>query len=450
MNKIWQKDDISGQDRAWFDRFTTTEDRSYDQFLLPYDIIGNFAQASMLHRMGIYAEDEFNAVSGALKSYYRQWKDGKFTLLDTDEDVHSCIERNLIADCGDAGKKIHTGRSRNDQVATDVRLFLKDTILEIASDWIAIIDQLEGLRLEGERVFFAGLTHTQPAMPTSVANWCAGWQDMLLADIRSIQSAYREVNRSPLGSPAGYGVPYFTLDRAFAAGKMGFPEVQWAVNAVQPGRGVLERRVVDALGYAAHTYNRLAADMILFAHPAFGYFRFSDDQTSGSSIMPQKRNPDAWELIRAGSHRFNGIAAELASEGSNLTSGYHRDLQVTKRAVMDGIFAAKDLTQAVQHCIRGTEINPEACARSLTPEVFATHEANRLVAGGMPFRDAYRLAGKNADQSVVPDDEALQSSYDRNNQEMHAKYVHEQRSAASFWIDTQRQKNDKIIHTLLH
>lgn len=449
MSKIWQKDDLSGQDRAWFDRFTTSEDRSYDQFLIPYDIIGNFAQASMLHRMEIYSLDEFTAVATALKSYYRQWKEGNFALLETDEDVHSCIERNLISDCGDAGKKIHTGRSRNDQVATDVRLFLKHNLLEIASEWIVIIDQLESLRIKGQHVFFAGLTHTQPAMPTSVENWCAGWQDMLLADIRSIQSAYREANRSPLGSAAGYGVPYFELDRSFAAQKMGFPEVQWAVNAVQSGRGVLERRIVDALSYAAHTFNRLAADMILFAHPAFGYFRLSDDQTSGSSIMPQKRNPDAWELIRAASHRFNGISAELASAGSNLTSGYHRDLQITKRAVMDAVFAAKELAKAVQHCIGGTEINPEACAQSLTPEVFATHEANRLVAGGMPFRDAYRQAGKNVERAVKLDNVSLQASYDRSNTINHAKYVHEQRSAASFWLDTQRQQNDKIIHTLL-
>jgi argininosuccinate lyase len=452
MSKIWQKEDLSGQDRDWFERFTADEDRGYDQHLIPHDLIGNLAQAAMLHEISVYTDEEYKRVSAALKRYYREWQDGTFQLTDEDEDVHSCVERHLIVDCGDAGKKIHTGRSRNDQVATDVRLFLKDRLQGIAKSWLRIADLLAELGLRYDGVFFAGLTHTQPAMPASIDAWAAGWQDMLLADLKSVIAVYTHVDRSPLGSAAGYGVPNFGLERGRAAELMGFSEVQWPVQAVQAGRGVMEKRVVDALGYGALTFNRLAADVVLFVHPGFGYFRLSDDQTSGSSIMPQKRNPDAWELIRAAYHRFAGISSELGSVGANLTSGYHRDLQVTKRAVMDAVFAAEQVAVAVERALCGLDVDVQACVRSLTPEVFATHEANKLVAGGMPFREAYQKAAKSVSQATVLNIQELKSSYLTPGSPSRTDTVIYQQSSSeiSTWISTESQKNDKIIHTLLH
>ncbi|MCC5925406.1 MAG: argininosuccinate lyase [Bacteroidetes bacterium] len=452
MSKIWQKDDKSQLNRDWFDRFTTREDRSYDQYLITYDLLGNLAQAAILKQAGIYSQQEYDAVSQALKRYYRSWEMGEFQLEEHDEDVHSCVERHLIADCGEAGKRIHTGRSRNDQVATDVRLFLKHRMRELVGSWIRIFQVMGELGERYEGVFFAGMTHTQPAMPSSVDAWAAGWQDLMLADMRSVLGVYREVDRSPLGSAAGYGVPYFGLERGLAADLMGFSEVQWPVTAVQPGRGVLEKRVVDALGYAALTFNRLAADVILFVNPAFGYLRLSEDQTSGSSIMPQKRNPDAWELIRATYHRFSGISAELSSVGANLTSGYHRDLQVSKRAVMDAVFAAEELATAVERALRGVDVDVEACERSLTAEVFATHEANKLVSQGMPFREAYRLAAKMVSDAKVLVHDELKSSYlIKGSPGIMAKSSQSNQIGEILnWFETESTKQENKLHTLLH
>lgn len=452
MNRIWQKGDLSDQNRDWFDRFTTREDRSYDHYLIPFDIIGNLAQCSMLHKMGIYSQEEYEVVSKALRGYYRLWEEGSFTLDDADEDVHSCVERHLIADCGDAGRRIHTGRSRNDQVATDVRLFLKSRLRGVAQVWLRLTGRFQELSVKYGGVFFAGMTHTQPAMPTSVDAWASGWMDMLAADLRALMAAYREVDRSPLGSAAGYGVPFFGQERGLAAELMGFSEVQWAVNAVQPGRGILEKRVVDALGYGAYTFNRFAGDVILMAHPAFGYVKLSDDQTSGSSIMPQKRNPDALELIRASYHRFSGIATELASVGANLTSGYHRDLQVTKRAVMDAVFAAEEVSAGMEGVLRGLEVDVQGCGRSLTAEVFATHEANKLVAQGMPFREAYVKAAASVRDAKILSDEELKASYltpgspSRPNHEN----IRQQIQETADWLSAENAKYNEIIHTILH
>ncbi len=380
----------TGVDRSWFYRFTAEEDRELDRRLVPYDILVNVAQAQMLLRVGIYGNDGYERVFAALAEAWKMWTEGMFDLGPDDEDVHSAVEKFLTDKAGQDGERIHTGRSRNDQILADMRLFMKDATLEIAEEWIAIAERLEALAKKHNGVCFAGLTHTQPAMPHSADAWAAGYLDMLRSDLTALRQAYELIDQSPLGSAAGYGVPYIGIDREFLAEKLGFARVQEPVAAAQLSRGRFEMQLVDALAYGALTFNRMASDVVLFMHPSWGLVTLSEDQVSGSSIMPQKRNPDAWELIRGAYHDLQSARTHLSAVPANLTSGYHRDLQVVKKSVMAALEQSKLLAVAVRHSLAGLEFDAGAAARSLTPEVFATHHANRLVSEGMPFREAYR------------------------------------------------------------
>jgi argininosuccinate lyase len=453
MKNIWQKGSVKDEiDRSWFETFTATEDRSYDEYLIPHDILGNIAQAKMLKNAGILSDSECESILTALRKYYELWEKGEFHLSDDDEDVHSAIEKHLTNDCGDAGKKIHTGRSRNDQVQTDIRIFVKDELLLIAKQWINVLVILEEIIQNHKDVFFAGTTHTQPAMPTSVDAWAAGYQDLLLADLRSLVHVFDEFNRSPLGSAAGYGTPYFDLDRTYTASLLGFSEVQVPVTAVQLNRGVNEKRLCDALGYGALTFNRMASDVVLFANPLLGYVDLSDDQVSGSSIMPQKRNPDAWELIRGNYSFFAGFSSQLTTISANLISGYHRDLQVTKKVLMDAIFRSNSMAFAVGKALGGLQFNTENCDKSLTAEVFATHEANRLVASGMPFREAYRKAAESVQNAQKLSTTDLKKSYlsDGCPGRYDKTTYDRQKSAILQWISNETQKKEAILNKLLH
>ncbi len=407
MKTLWQKspdknDGGSGNapDRSWFYRFTAAEDRELDRQLIPYDILVNVAQARMLHKTGVYGEDGYQKVAGALAEAWQAWEKQSFDLGADDEDVHSAVEKYVTEKAGLEGARIHTGRSRNDQVVADMRLFMKESAVEIASEWIAVAHRLEALATDYNGVMFAGLTHTQPAMPHSVDAWAAGYLDLLLADLKALQSAFDLIDQSPLGSAAGYGVPYIRIDREYLAKELGFVQVQEPVAAPQLSRGRFEMQLTDALAYGALTFNRMASDVVLFMHPSWSLVRLSESQVSGSSIMPQKRNPDAWELIRGAYHDVQSARTQLAGVPANLTSGYHRDLQLVKKSVMAAIGQSRMLAMAVRQALGGLEFNRKAAGRTLTPEVFATHQANRLVAGGMPFREAYRKVAQKSEKDT--------------------------------------------------
>ncbi len=401
MQTLWQKgagstkgpaesDSESGSESNWFYRFTAEEDRELDRRLIPYDILVNIAHARMLHKIGVYDDEGFRKVTGALSEIHRLWSDGDFDLGPDDEDVHSAIEKFLTGKAGPDGARIHTGRSRNDQVLADMRLYMKVSISEIAGEWIAIAHRLAEIAEAQNGVMFAGLTHTQPAMPHSADAWAAGYLDLLSSDLTALKHAYEVIDQSPLGSAAGYGVPHIPVDREFVAKELDFARVQEPVAASQLSRGRFEMQLIDALSYGALTFNRMAADVVLFMHPSWSLLTLSEDQLSGSSIMPQKHNPDAWELIRGAYHDFQSARTHLSGIPANLTSGYHRDLQVVKKSVMAAVGQSKLLSEAVRQALSGLTFNEEAAKRTLTPEVFATHRANKLVAGGMPFREAYR------------------------------------------------------------
>lgn len=411
MSKLWDKKQGIQVDRSWFFDFTASEDRAYDNYLIPFDIKCNLAQNAMLHRIGIMSDDEFTSIHNALNRYFKDWLEGKFLLTNDDEDVHSAIENRLTVDCGSAGKKIHTGRSRNDQVQTDIRLFAKSKLLSVMQEWIRIAEILVQRAQNQPGVYFCGYTHTQPAMPTSVDAWVYGYIDLLLSDLSNLRQSFMELDRNPLGSAAGFGVPYLAIDRELTTKLLNFSETQHAVTSVQLNRGKLEKNVVQALGNGMFSFNRMASDVIHFANPEVGIVELSEDQTSGSSIMPQKRNPDAWELIRSGYSQICGIVNQLSISGVNLISGYHRDLQTTKKQLIDAFQTTLKINIAVLNCLNGLRFVTDRCEKSLTPELFATHKAIQSVLDGSNFRDAYRQSTSTDDVEFVSHKTKLRNSY---------------------------------------
>lgn len=450
MSQLWQKNDQKTVNRDWFFDFTASEDKKYDVYLIPYDIKCNLAQVEVLTEAGLMSDNDGKLLSATLLDLFHKWQNDEFQLADDDEDVHSAIENYLTDVCGEPGKRIHTGRSRNDQVLTDIRLYTKDQLLELVRSWLETIRLFQDMIHRYPDVFFAGFTHTQSAMPHSVDAWASGYIDLLVQDIESVISAYKQADRCPLGSAAGFGVPYLPLNRQLSADLLGFSEVQHAVAGSQLQRGILEKKIVDALGYTAHTFNRLASDIIFYTSPVLGIVELSDDQTSGSSIMPQKRNPDAWELIRSTYSQLAGISAQLSIVSVNLTSGYHRDLQVTKKSLIDGLMISQKLINAVNICLKGVRFNIEKCKESLSPEIFATHRANKLVLDGVPFRDAYKIAGENNKNIPVPDRNTLMQSYTvtgypgNYNELMFKSHIEHQK----IWLESEQHKATKINKNL--
>jgi argininosuccinate lyase len=451
--QLWNKHTNDNINRDWFFDFTTAEDRACDEHLISYDIRCNLAQAEMLEKIGVYSSDELNQVRGALNELHQEWVKGEFTLQQDDEDVHSAIEKALIKRCGDPGMKIHTGRSRNDQVLTDIRMFAKDQLLGAMELVNGIIGQLERLAGKYNGVMFAGYTHTQPAMPTSVDAWAYGYMDSLLQNQQALKQAFNLVDQSPLGAAAGYGVPFLSIDRELTAKLLGFSRVQWAVTAVQLQRGAHEKQVVGALSAVAYTLNRLASDVVFLSSNDRGIITLSEDQTSGSSIMPQKRNPDAWELIRAEYSWFVGVEAQLGATGVNLISGYHRDFQITKKALMDAFARAERLFRVAEKCLSGTEFNAEKCKSSLTAELFATHRALEAVVQGVPFREAYRAVGTSLENHASLEKylEMGASAYKVAGFPGHpaAEYYQKERQAHAQWVQAELQKTNKVIEHAL-
>ena len=401
---IWHKGTAAAD---WVTRFTVGEDWRWDTVLLPYDLEGTRAHAWALSRAGVLTEAEVDEVSDALDELRRQWEAGALAVRPEDEDMHTVIERELTARLGDAGRKIHAGRSRNDQVLVALRLWLRDALAEVDGGVRAVGGALADHAQAGQALLMPGYTHGQRAMPTTVAVWAAGYADLLADDLATLGAARRTVNASPWGSAAGYGVPVLDLDRAAVAGRLGFDRVQ-ETAAVQLSRGKAEAAAVHALVQVGLTVNRLASDLALFATAEFGFVRLPHEHTTGSSIMPQKRNPDVLELARATVHRLTAELTVLLTLPANLPGGYHRDLQLTKEATMRAVLAAQDLLSAAAAVLPGVEWQPKAMRAALSPDLFATAAALRRVEAGEPFRDAYRAVGAELDQLAVPtDDDAL-------------------------------------------
>ncbi len=406
---LWKKDiDVA----AWVTRFTVGDDYKWDTLLLPYDITGTLAHAAGLVSIGLLTAEEMTQIEQALEAMMAEIEAGKIQVYPEDEDCHTVIESYLTAKLGDIGKKIHTGRSRNDQVLTALRLFMRDQLAAIVAQLVDITEACCKLGDTYAETVMPGYTHFQRAMPSTPALWSLGYAELLLSDMEALQHAYRQINTSPLGSAAGYGVPFLNLPRTDNAARLGFEGIQTNVTAVQLSRGKLELHAMHALVQVGATFNRMASDLILFNTTEYGFVTLPAAMCTGSSIMPQKKNPDVLELVRANYHRLMAEMQLLLTLPANLPSGYHRDLQLTKEAIMRGLLLTQDLVQAMQQVVPALSFSTEKMQAATTRELFATGHALKKVLEGVPFRDAYRQAAAELEGRSDDDSHNLADQYE--------------------------------------
>ena len=387
--KLWDK---GGRLDPVVERFTVGDDRRHDRKLLKADAVASLAHADMLGAIGVLAAGELAALREALQEALAEIDAGRLRIEDDQEDGHSALERFLTRRAGGAGKKIHTGRSRNDQVIAALRLYTREWLLDFRAAVAGLAGALLDFAGDHERTPMAGRTHMQPAMPSTVGLWAAAFAEALIDDADLIACAYRRNDRSPLGAAAGYGAP-LPVDRAMVAAALGFAGVQNNVLYVNTSRGALEAQVVEAAGRVCGTLARLAADLLLFTMPEIGYFRLPEELTTGSSIMPQKRNPDILELVRAKAAFVDGQAAVIRSIVHHLPSGYHRDLQQTKGPFLNALEEAAGSVTVMRLAVPRLAVDHGRLRAGCTPELMATDRAYALVAQGVAFRDAYRQIG---------------------------------------------------------
>ena len=387
--KLWEK---SVQVTDEIDRFTVGHDRELDLYLAPYDVMGSMAHITMLHSIGLIADDELPQLLRELKDIYRQAKEGNFVIEEDIEDVHSQVELLLTRRLGDMGKKIHAGRSRNDQVLLDLKLFTRDRLRRVAE---AVRRLFRTLQQQSERyrhVLMPGYTHLQVAMPSSFGLWFGAYAESLADDLLLLQAAYRMANRNPLGSAAGYGSS-FPLDREMTTRLLGFEGLNYNVVYAQMGRGKLERTVAAALAGVAGTVAKLAFDACLFNSQNFGFITLPAECTTGSSIMPHKKNPDVFELIRARMNRLQSLPQELLLISNNLPCGYFRDLQELKEAYLPAFDQLTDCLDMACYIVERISVNEHILDDPRYDAMFSVEEVNRLAAAGTPFRDAYKQVG---------------------------------------------------------
>lgn len=387
--KIWQKNTASSQE---VETFTVGKDRDMDLYLAPFDVLGSLAHIQMLESIGLLNPEELSLLQQSLKDLYRDMLQGNFALEPDVEDIHSQVELMLTRKLGDVGKKIHSGRSRNDQVLVDLKLFLRQELEDLLKSIQVFFDLLMDLSEKHRDDLLPGYTHLQLAMPSSFGLWFGAYAESLVDDVLVLSSAYHVVNKNPLGSAAGYGSS-FPLNRRMTTELLGFSDLNYNVVYAQMGRGKTERIVASALANVAATLSRMAMDACLFMNQHFGFIQFPDELTTGSSIMPHKKNPDVFELIRAHGNKIQALPAELAYMTINLPSGYHRDLQLLKEHLFPAFKELKDCLSMAGLMFSNIRIRKDILKDDKFKYLFSVEEVNRLVLSGMPFRDAYRKVG---------------------------------------------------------
>lgn len=381
------------------DVFTVGNDRALDEVLARYDVIGNRAQAVMLNKIGVLTDDELKDILRELDVIAADIEKGGFTIGDEFEDVHSKIEFMLTERLGDTGKKIHTARSRNDQVLTDMHLYVRDELLHIRDGVKRLFDLLLGLSEKYKDVLLPGYTHLQVAMPSSFGLWFGAYAESLVDDVYMIGAAYRVADQNPLGSAAGYGSS-FPIDREETTRQMGFSQMKVNSVAAQMGRGKLEKTTAFAMASVAGTLSKMAMDVCLYMSQNFGFVSFPDELTTGSSIMPHKKNPDVFELIRAKCNRVQALPNELILIQNNLPSGYQRDLQLLKECFVPAVSMLKSCLEMAAFMLENIRVSEGLLDDERYKYVFSVEEVNRLVLSGMPFRDAYKKVGREIQDGV--------------------------------------------------
>jgi argininosuccinate lyase len=390
--KLWQKDTPLGSGGKEVETFTVGKDREMDMYLAAFDALGSLAHIEMLESVGLLTKDELSQLQKELKIIYQQIQKGEFKLQDDAEDIHSQVELLLTQKLGDTGKKIHSARSRNDQVLVDVKLFLRNELEELVN---TIQPFFVLLQLQSEKYkshLLPGYTHLQLAMPSSFGLWFGAYAESLVDDVITIKAAYDVVNKNPLGSAAGYGSS-FPINRTLTTKLLGFDNLNYNVVYAQMGRGKAERIVAQSLANVADTLAKLSMDACLYLNQNFGFISFPVELTTGSSIMPHKKNPDVFELIRSHCNRIKALPNEITMMTTNLPSGYHRDLQLLKEHLFPAFKTLKDCIEMAGLMLSNIQVNENILADEKYKYLFSVEEVNKLVNAGMPFRDAYKKVG---------------------------------------------------------
>lgn len=374
------------------ERFTVGRDREMDMYLAKYDVLGSMAHITMLESIGLLEKDELEKLLAELRHIYQLCEDGKFSIEKDVEDVHSEVELMLTRKLGDMGKKIHSGRSRNDQVLVDLKLFTRHELMEVVDNVKALFDELIQKSNQYKDVLMPGYTHLQIAMPSSFGLWFGAYAEGLADDMLYLQAAWRMTNRNPLGSAAGYGSS-FPLNRQMTTDLLGFDSMDYNVVYAQMGRGKMERNVAFAMATVAGTLAKMAFDACMFNCQNFQFVKLPKECTTGSSIMPHKKNPDVFELIRAKSNKLQSLPQQIMMIMNNLPVGYFRDLQIIKEVFLPAFDELNDCLRMAAYIINKMEVNDHILDNPMYDPMFSVEEVNRLAAAGMPFRDAYKKVG---------------------------------------------------------
>jgi argininosuccinate lyase len=390
--KLWQKDSTKKTSQL-IESFTVGKDRELDVLLAPFDLLGSMAHSIMLQKVGLLEADELEQILRECRKIFKEEiQTNKFLIEDGIEDVHSQIEFLLTQRIGDVGKKIHSGRSRNDQVLVDLKMYFRDKIENLTTQVITLFDTLQNKSEEHKNDLLPGYTHLQIAMPSSFGLWFGAYAESLVDDLTILQSVYKIVNKNPLGSGAGYG-SNFPLDRTYTTELLGFDDLNYNVVYAQMTRGKMEFALAQSLGLFANTISKLAMDVCLYNSQNFGYILLPEEMTTGSSIMPHKKNPDVAEILRGKSNRLKGLASEIAFVQSNLPSGYHREFQIIKEIIFPALDEFSECLEIANFMVKHLKIKSDILQDPKFDLIFSVENVNKKVTEGIPFRDAYREVG---------------------------------------------------------
>ena len=407
-NKLWEKNFEVNKE---IERFTVGKDREMDLYLAKYDVLGSMAHITMLESIGLLEKEELDKLLAELKNIYAICERGEFKIDDDVEDVHSQVELMLTQKLGDMGKKIHSGRSRNDQVLVDLKLFTRHELKEVVDHVKILFDELLQKSNQYKDVLMPGYTHLQIAMPSSFGLWFGAYAESLVDDMLFLQAAYKMTNRNPLGSAAGYGRS-FPLNRSLTTKLLGFDSMDYNVVYAQMGRGKMERNVAFALATVAGTIAKMAFDACMFNSQNFGFVKLPKECTTGSSIMPHKKNPDVFELIRAKSNKIQSLPQQVMLIMNNLPCGYFRDLQIIKEVFLPAFEDLNDCLKMAAYIINKMEVKEDILDNPMYDPMFSVEEVNKLAASGMPFRDAYKTVGLEIEAGTFKADRNIHHTHE--------------------------------------
>ncbi|HKG07211.1 MAG TPA: argininosuccinate lyase [Pedobacter sp.] len=441
--KIWQKNVNVNKN---IETFTVGKDRELDLQMAAFDVLGSLAHVEMLESIGLLTAEELSAVQKELKNIYAEIEAGDFVIEDTVEDVHSQVEWMLTQRIGDAGKKIHSGRSRNDQVLVDLKLFFRNCIEEMTGNTSVLFDQLIALSKLHKDKLLPGYTHLQIAMPSSFGLWFGAYAESLADDMELMLAAWKVCNKNPLGSAAGYGSS-FPLNRTMTTELLGFESLNYNVVYAQMGRGKTERILGQAMSSVAATLAKMAMDVCLFINQNFGFISFPDELTTGSSIMPHKKNPDVFELIRSRCNKIQALPNEIAMMTTNLPSGYHRDLQLLKENLFPAITSLNECLEMTTFMLQNITVKDGILNDKKYAYLFSVEVVNELALKGTPFREAYKIVGESIENGTFNPDMELNHTHEGSIGNLCNEQI--QGIMAEVLSQFKFEKTHKAIHKLL-